>query len=75
MSHTTASALRVMGQAGLVSSKVASTAFFLELINNCFDVMNCRHPRTALYSDSDDKLSLLMEVSDEHYEGVMYQSL
>nr|XP_039261118.1 uncharacterized protein LOC120337419 [Styela clava] len=62
MSHTVATALRSLVAAGVFSNHARTTAFFLQLVNNWFDLMNCRHTGTALYADSDSKLEKINEV-------------
>ena len=58
LSHTTASALRFLVQCGQLEEKALTTAFFLDLVNEWFDVCNSRAYKSALFVTSEKKLLL-----------------
>lgn len=62
LSHSTASAVRVLVEQHVLPRAAVTTAFFCELFNQWFDIMNCRTSREALYENSQQKLAKLDEM-------------
>jgi len=48
---------------GLLPKDAVTTAWFLKMVNDWFDIMSSRHGRMALYRGSVQKLNKLYEVN------------
>ena len=64
LSHTTATALQFCASLNLLSNDVTTTAWFLDLVNRWFDVMNARLIKASLFRTSTQKLASLREMLD-----------
>jgi hypothetical protein len=64
ISHTTASALRFCVTKQLVDQDALTTAWFLDFMNEWYDVMNARRIPASLFPSSTQKLQLLRSVMD-----------
>ena len=64
LSHTTASAIRFLVEHGSFEKSCLPTAWFLDLVNNWFDVCNSRCFKSALFDNSAEKVNLLHSVID-----------
>lgn len=62
LSHTTATALQFCASLNLLSKDVTTTAWFLDLDNKWFDVMNARVIKASLFRTSNQKLPSLQEM-------------
>jgi hypothetical protein len=60
ISHSTASALRFAVQADLLPQEALTTAWFLEFVNNWFDVANARCRSQGLFQSSGAKVQTLL---------------
>ena len=49
-------------QLKMLDSDALATAFFCELVNSWFDVVNSRHIAAALFANSSRQLDILIEV-------------
>jgi len=64
LSHTTATALQFCASLNLLSNDVTTTAWFLDLVNRWYDVMNARLIKASLFRTSTQKLASLREMLD-----------
>jgi hypothetical protein len=64
ISHTTASALRICVMKQLVDQDALTTAWFLDFLNEWYDVMNARRIPASLFPSSTQKLQLHRSVMD-----------
>jgi len=62
LSHSTASALRTLVALKKLHPNALTTAFFCELVNGWFDVVNTRYIDNAVFANSQRQLSVLIEV-------------
>ena len=64
MSHTTASALRFCESLKMLQPEALTTAWFFDVVNRWFDIMNARTSKAALCKSSTDKLAALKQAVD-----------
>ena len=59
LSHSTATALRLCVVRKLLPEAALTTAWFLQTVNDWFDVMNARFPLASIFKSSTAKVTVL----------------